>query len=663
MAIGSLDFFSILLLVVWALLWILGGCWLARTAFNLRENEVFLAGLAIGWLVETLFANLLARILPLLPAFWIAATLVFFGGVALTIKTGWKNLFKVPLPAGQIASLVLLSYVFIIAARGLAIFDDYAHMPTLSIMAAGEIPPRFSLNPDAPYGYHYFLLLFSSQLVRIGNLFPWQALDVSRGISTALAILMAVTWTRRLTKSRLAGFFGGLMAAFGSGTRWLLLLLPESQMLKISKNISLIASGSSTAPDLFQALVKPWGIDGGGPFAFPFAYANGITGSGVMQINNVVGGMSGVAGLLLLLTFNRWTGWPAALLTVFVLGAEGLIGETAPLGVGIWLAITVFYVIWRRTLKLPTALKQWWLVIVAGILLSVVQGGAWTDFIAGWIAGLQGGGIESYQTVGFGLTWSPAIVSSHLGVLELRNLSQLLVALAEIGPIILVLPLLVFWGWKAFRASRWYEVSVILSGLATFAALLVQFTGSTGVRNTSRLYGFINLCFLYATPLVWLWIKKRRVAHQILAGVLGLVVVFGGLMMFSVELIAAPKPVYSTFITRLDVDMMQKSWNRLEPEALVFDIDPVRAPTVFGRYTNSSRTWFEPKPEWKRLSVAPLPEDLLAAGFSYVYMDDQSWNGLAQRFRQSLKAPCVAVVQEVRDGNSFRRLLDIRGCR
>lgn len=52
------------------------------------------------------------------------------------------------------------------------------------------------------------------------------------------------------------------------------------------------------------------------------------------------------------------------------------------------------------------------------------------------------------------MRWPPAIISSHLGELSLLNPAQLLVALLEVGPIFLLIPLMFAWGVKAWEAAK-----------------------------------------------------------------------------------------------------------------------------------------------------------------------------------------------------------------
>ena len=89
-----------------------------------------------------------------------------------------------------------------------------------------------------------------------------------------------------------------------------------------------------------------------------------------------------------------------------------------------------------------------------------------------------------------------------------------------------------------------------------------------------------------------------------LALLAGVVMVFGGIVDFGFELLAIQNPVASTFIKSLDVQAMHDYWNRLEPDALVFDADVFRAPTLFGRKTDASASWYNQKPEFASLVEA-----------------------------------------------------------
>jgi hypothetical protein len=656
----------ILLLGLWALLWFLGGWWIVRSAFNLRPNEEGLVGFACGLVIEVWLSNLLGRFIPVPWSFWAAAGFVFLLGLILAFLKGWRTVLRLPVIPSQWLLLIILFYLFTAVSRGLAIFDDYAHLPTTSLMAAGFIPPRFALDPNVSYGYHYFLILFAAQTARIGNFFAWTALDISRGLSIALAILLSAVWIQRLTRSSFAGFLGGLFTAFGMGTRWLLLLFPGALLHLISPHIEMLGSAAQSAPDIITALTGNWIIEGGGPLPFPFAFANGINQPGILSF-----GPNGLIGAAitypLLLTFNRWKSRLAPLITIILLAASSLMGETGLVLSLAGLAIlTLVYFIQHRTLRLPKSLWTWWGIFLAMVIVSVLQGGTWTDLFFGFFEKVSQGAVgDSYQTIGFSLMWPISVVSSHLGVLSLLNPWQLVIALLEIGPLLMVAPLVLIWGWKSYKAGRWFEAITILGGYLTVFTLLIQFTGSAGVRNTSRLYGFIGTTALFTVPVLWNWLEQRSDLVKALASAWGSLILFGGIVLFGIELLAAQKPVSSTFISQMDVTFYQKYWNKLDRDALIFDPDTFRAPTVFGRYTDSSTTWLVQKPEWIELSEKPDPYALHAAGFDYMYFDYVYWYDVDAQYKEMLTSdPCVHLVEEIpaKHVEDFRRLLDISTC-
>jgi hypothetical protein len=652
-------------LALWALMWGMGGWLLTRSAFTLARVEQMPVALLVGIVLNILFGNMLGRILPIPLAFWLASAGVLLLGIAFSIGTRPVDLLRIPILPGQWLVLAGMAVVLTLAERGLPIFDDYAHLPTLSLMAAGEIPPRFPLNPGVVYNYHYFLLLFAAQLTRIGNMEIWKSIDVARSVAFAVTFVLACVWTQRLARSRAAGVLGGLMLALGSGTRWLLLLLPVPVVIWLSSAISMLGSASQTAPDLANALSRMWGVEGMGAVGFPFAFANGIFAPGVLSAsgpNSVIG--TGIA-LFFLLSFNRWRSCRAMAVSTLIMASMALLTEfDLVLSMIAWGAVTVLFVIQHKTWRLPANLWQWLLVFGLGNLLGMFQGGALADIFLRWIDTLQGQSSASYQTVSFAFSFTPEIVSSHLGVLSLANLRQLIVAGFEIGPILLVLPLLALWGIKAYRSRRWYELVLVLTGFLSLFSVFIHFTGSAGVRNTSRLYSFVGLCALYAVPLVWMWVRHRSERFQWIAASLAAVVMFGGAVILSVILVAGQRPIFADFLTDLDAKMYDTYWNRLDRSAIVFDSDPYRATTIFGRPTLGYTTWFESTADVKKFIDSPDPSVLRAAGYTHVYLDNFYFRELTPDIQAKLTAPCVQQIAAFSDwANNTRTLLDIRGCR
>lgn len=656
---------SLLYLLPWAALWLAGGLALAAAVFRLRPNEVIIGGIAVGWLAQNWLANLLSLALPVPVGFWLSAGLVFAAGLAAALRSGRSVLQGLRLSIPQMLVFGALIWIFFNIGRGTAIFDDFAHLSTVSLIAAGDFPPHFALDPEVVYGYHHFLLLFSAQLIRLGGLSPWAALDASRAFTFGLAVMLSALFSQRLTRSLVGGFLGGLMIAFGSGTRWLLLLAPPAVVVWLGRWVQLIGSGRGSGATLNEALIHEWAIEGAGPIGYPFAFANGIFPPGILQAHGANGLTAFVIIFLLLLTFNRWRSPLGAVLTAILISIWGLLGEAElPTIAAGWAIVALAWAVAHRSIRLPRSLWAWLGTAAAGCVIGLVQGGALTDMLFKAVSRLAGQAVEtSYQTIGFqaGL---PAVVSSHLGVLPILRPAALLVALAELGPVLLVFPLLAAWGWKAFRLGRWYEAATAATGVFGLLMLFVQFTGSTGVRNTPRLYVFLPLLAAFAVPLVWMWVTHRKAWVKVLAMGLGVTAVFGGLVMGGISAVAAQRPVYSSFITALDAQMAEAHWNSLEPGSLVFDSVPYRAPALLGLPTDSGYTWYQSKPEWEVLHQAPDPYKLRAGGFRFLYLDERYWNKISPQSQADLTGECVQVLDEVSDNqNRFRRLLDLEDCR
>ena len=310
-------------LAAWGGMCFLGGVLIVRGAFRLRDNEEVLVGLGVGVALEIWLANLLGRFVPVPLAFWLAAGLVLAAGLALSLPLrSWKEaagLFRMRILPLQWLALAVMTLVLFSAGRGLAILDDYQNLPTTSMLAAGDIPPRFALDPNVTFDYHYYTLLFAAQVMRLGDLFPWSALDLVRAFALALSLLMGGLWVQRATRSALAGWMMVVFAAFNGGTRWLMLLLPEGILRRFSDHIQMIGSAGQSAPDFFTAMQGTWSVDAGSQWEFPFAYANGMNAPSIWTYHSGAGAMSGVLGTFILLTHNRWRGWRGGVVTAAVL--------------------------------------------------------------------------------------------------------------------------------------------------------------------------------------------------------------------------------------------------------------------------------------------------------------------------------------------------------
>ena len=277
--------FQFVILLFWFGAILLGGWLLVRAAFRLTDSENILVGAAVGIVVEIVLAAILCRWIPAPVGFYVCAAIVLLLGVL----AAWKQ--KVTLrgmsfrPFLLIIPFLLITAIMYSLARGMGIFDDFAHLPVVSLVAAGDIPPHFPLNREVQYAYHIFLILAAGQISRIGDLFVWSAMDLARSLSFSLAVFLGGIWTSRLTRNRMAGWLGAAFIAFGGGARWLLLLLPPTFLDAVSRQITLIGSGASSGYTLAEALLSEWRIEGVGKLPIPFAFTNGIVQPGCVEFS------------------------------------------------------------------------------------------------------------------------------------------------------------------------------------------------------------------------------------------------------------------------------------------------------------------------------------------------------------------------------------------
>ena len=653
-------------LLVWTVSWATGGWLIVSGVFRLGRRENAVVGFALGLVVEIWLANLLSHLAPIPLSFWLSAVLVLLAGITAAI--GRHDLRTLVIMPGQWVALGLLTLLFTAIGRGLGIFDDYQNLPTISLMAAGDVPPHFALDPSLRFGYHYLLLLFAAQLMRLGHMLPWSALDLARGVMLALPLVLAGLWIHRLARRRLAAVLGASLLAFAGGARWLLLLLPPEWLERVSEQVTLIGSAATTAPNLAAAMISDWKIDGAGPIPFPFAFHSGMNQAYVM-------GHTGIAGsgililLLLLLTAQRWMRGSAAVITLALLAALAMANEIAFLLLGFGLLIVALTQL--NAIRRPRSSRGLWIwigLIAAAAVIAILQGGMLTEIV---LARLRRDAVAtSYFDTTPTLSWPPSLVSAHLGSLSLTKPVQVLLALLEMGPIVLLTPFVLAWGWRSLKRGRWLEASLIASSLGAVLAAFVSFKGPLYTAAPRLMGGWFLVSSLYFVPLLWFWLARRGDSFRIAAISIGVVGGLGGLVLFGVQLAAIQRPVYATFITELDAKVAADHWNELNPGALVFDPLVFRAPTVFGRPTRSSPTWYVRSEEWELLRDEADPREISTAGFDYIYIDREYWEQLTAAQQDALEGECVGQLWQV-DGfrsesdyrKDFRRLLDIRACR
>ena len=667
------DLPGLLVFGLTCLAWGVGG-WLAvRAWFTLRPGERLMTGAAAGFVIYLTLVNLLTPWLALPAASLVGAGLPLAAGLIAIWrrKIPWLELRADLRDWPQAAVLLVLTLVFELAQRGVSLFDEYLHLPLVSIMGAGSIPPRFYLNPDLMFAYHYGLQIFSAVLESAAHFFPWSAWDLARGLAIAWTLVLGWVWVRRATGRGLAGVLGAGVFVFGGGVRWLLLFLPGSALGWVSQGVQLSNTGADTAANLKEALSHPWIIEGGGAVPFPFAFHNGVFIPQSFSLGST-GALPALTLLLLLLLARPYPNLrnPGGLAVVILILAN-LALSAEHLFTFLWVALALTgaaAILLARRRHLPTPREQVWgwaVILVAGALLSAFQGGFITETIRSLLLSLQGKAPVTSNVYGFAFRWPPAIVSAHMGALSPFNLSQLVALLAEAGPALLAAPLASRWAWRAARRGDW-----LAGGMGLAALLMIGFTLfiEYGVdRSSTRFAGSsLWIWLVLAFPLLWWAYRRARPAGKAWLGILYGATLCSGLVIFAIQLTAASQPIPAYYIDSVfDLPMARKYWNQLEPTSQVLDSVPSRAVTIFGRISKANSSIYVSLPEWYTLIEQPAVPEAAAAGFSYIYMDQTWWNSLNPELRQTYRQPCVKLVDQVEEpgGIHFRRLYDIRDCK
>jgi hypothetical protein len=183
--------------------------------------------------------------------------------------------------------------------------------------------------------------------------------------------------------------------------------------------------------------------------------------------------------------------------------------------------------------------------------------------------------------------------------------------------------------------------------------------------NITRLTGgALWIWSVLGFPALWGWMIAARGAVRSLAWLGYAATVFGGLVLFGIQLIAIPSPILSDFVDNTDARYSRTYWDRLDPGAQVLDSIPERAVTLFGRASRAMMDVYHPWPDWQALIDNPDPGAVADAGYSYIYEDEAWWRAMTTEQHLALKQPCVSdLTPEFLKKDEFPRLLDVRGCR
>ena len=664
------NWLDILVFFLLCLLWAVGGWLLVSHTFHLKQRERLVAGLATGFLLFIVLSNLLAQIFPLTAAYWTAASTLFVAGLVVTrIAQKGQRIDYASLAAWpQLLVLAGVTLGFTMILRGLAIFDDYYHLPMISVMATGDIPPHFYLDPSLHLPYHYGLQVFAAGIVRLGGFFPWSAWDISRAAVFAFTVVLAWLWIRRLTRSSLPAYLGTGLLIFGGAARWLLLFIPQPVLTRMGAHLSMDISGLTAGGNLVTDLVNRWPMDGGGPFPFPYAFASGILEPLNMQLG-ATGAMWEMTILLLLLLWKprklsvASVIIPSLLLASLALSAEHVYAAVFA-GIAIlFIAYAITKLVRRQPLRLA-GLAPWGIPLAISAVLALFQGGYITGGFMSLLARLTS---KAYPMVttdfqGFSLRWPPAMPSGHFGPLSLIDPGQIVIMLAEAGPALILLILAAIYWLRSSLQARYLPQSLVAGSI--LSVLFPIFFRYGLDFDITRLVGAaLWLSFALAFPFLWLWLANARQGFRLLAGLGYGVTVFAGLVMLAVELVAMPVAQTTYYLKYPESDLARAYWNRLEPGAQVLDSIPERSVLLFGRPSFAAQDVYKRSPQWQALVANPDPAAVAAAGYSYVYMDEGLWKKATPAVQQAYEQPCVQLVAEMKLlGTQFRRLYRVKSC-
>ncbi len=655
-------------IILWFILsgiWGIGGWLISVNLFRLRSRERLFSGISIGLFLFILLSSILGRIL--LPEFtyWSAALIILVFGIILALRNHETTNFPIKdfFVYSQIIGFFFLFFLFTLINFGLAIFDDYSNLPLTSLIATGDIPPHFFLNPEIPLDYHFGMHILSASMVNIGGLYPWIALDITKSLSISLSIIIGWLWFRRYIRSDWSWLWISILILFADGSRWLLLFLPVSVLEKIGKNLSLLGSAHQTGSNLYEALINPWAIQGGGPISFPFAFLSGMSGTTTFAM----GGNSALpilsVFLLLLLARKSWKPLQG-LIFGSIIASLLIISEQHYMIIWIGLSISLLiFVCNQRTLD---PFINHLSVLLPSISILPFIGGSFTITLQRYINQLIGQSTPSSIMVpSFAFRVPPSFLSAHLGTLAITDIGQFLIAICEIGPLVSLAPFSFYLLKKSPSSNKFLISGLSIMAIISFLfPIFIRFTERE--RDLSRFTGTAtSIWLILALPYLWYAYKRGSKKIQTIFLLIYFITIFGGLALFPIQLVAIASPQASYFIQEPDILMTRKYWNQLEVDAKILDMNYVYRPAaLFGRTTTKAyENVYTPFPEFITLTQNPDPTEISRAGYTYVYMDRKTWKNLNEENKSAFKKSCVKLIQEERasDGD-FRRLLDIQNC-
>jgi hypothetical protein len=132
--------------------------------FQLPSKGRAVVGAALGLSLATWLTNVLSHWILPPTSFWLSALILLAVGLALLWRgsIGAANLLEDLRPWSLTVVILAAAFIFFRIGSGLTVFDDRKNLSLISLMATGEIPPHFYMNPDFLFPYHYAFQLFGA---------------------------------------------------------------------------------------------------------------------------------------------------------------------------------------------------------------------------------------------------------------------------------------------------------------------------------------------------------------------------------------------------------------------------------------------------------------------------------------------------------------------
>lgn len=336
----------------------------------------------------------------------------------------------------------------------------------------------------------------------------------------------------------------------------------------------------------------------------------------------------------------------------------------------IWVGILISVVIALLTRKrmhtsvTKETLIQWGSILMVSIILALVQGGFITETARNLLSTLTGAISQSYNAHGFSLRLPPGLLSAHLGSLSIINPGQLVALLAELGPVLLIVPI-IFIGFKRdLKYGHLFALGLAISvAISLIFPLFFQYDVDRSITRmpATGLWTALVLGF----PILWRALPHMNIAAKIGLSVGFVACVLAGVVIFRVQLYSINSPQLAYFIDGLDAGYAVDYWNKLPASAQVLDRVPERAVTIFGHISRASSGIYDPLPDWQALINDPNPSRIASGGYDYIYMDRIWWEGLTTAQQEYFQQPCVGIMDQREQENKkdFRLLIDVSACK